>query len=164
MCVKPPFGGPKHVLKYLARYTHRVAISNGRLISVENASFDSAGVIPSTAVKIKETELGAVEFIRRFLLHVLPSGFVKIRHFGFLSNRSRKQSIERCRALLPAFRGPKPIERSREPVRCPVCHIGAMRIIGKRTTKPRYEARDGINAPPARRFGMRYCRQFAVLT
>jgi hypothetical protein len=126
---KPPFGGPEHVLKYLARYTHRVAIANGRLISLEGGTVRFQWRDSQHGNQIKETALDAIEFIRRFLLHVLPCGFVKIRHFGFLSNRNRKQSVQRCRALLPPYIAPKPVERSQEPVHCPVCHIGIMRIV-----------------------------------
>ena len=90
---KPPFGGPEHVLKYLARYTHRVAISKGRLISVENGQVrfrwrDSRHNNRSSTMRLEATE-----FIRRFLLHVLPSGFVKIRHFGLLANRNRSRAL-----------------------------------------------------------------------
>jgi hypothetical protein len=99
---KPPLGGPEHVLKYLARYTHRVAISNGRLLSLENGQVrfrwrDSRRNNRSSVMK-----LDAVEFIRRFLLHVLPAGFVKIRHFGLLANRNRRQALALCRLHLRA--------------------------------------------------------------
>ena len=89
---KPPFGGPRQVLKYLARYTHRVAISNQRLISLENDRVTfrwknyARGNQPATMT------LKAVEFVRRFLLHVLPRGFVKVRHFGLLANRGRRRT------------------------------------------------------------------------
>jgi hypothetical protein len=90
--VKPPFGGPRRVLKYLARYTHRVAISNHRLRTLENGqvSFDWKDYADHS--RTKTMTLDAVEFIRRFLLHVLPSGLVRIRQFGFLANRVRKQN------------------------------------------------------------------------
>jgi hypothetical protein len=99
---KPPFGGPEHVLKDLARYTHRVAISNGRLLSLDNGQVrfrwrDSRHDNHSSVIT-----LDAVEFIRRFLLHVLPSGFVKIRHFGLLANRNRRQVLALCRLHLNA--------------------------------------------------------------
>src|ERR1700687_1761505 len=105
--VKPPFGGPQRVLKYLARYTHRVAISNHRLRSLENGrvSFDWKDYAHRS--RTKTMTLDAVEFIRRFLLHVLPSGMVRIRQFGFLANRVRRQKLEQCRALLAA-RQPSP--------------------------------------------------------
>jgi hypothetical protein len=125
---KPPFGGPEYVLKYLARYTHRIAIANGRLISLDNGVVRFQWRDSSQGNQIKEMELDAIEFIRRFLLHVLPCGFVKIRHFGFLSNRNRKQSIVCCRAILPPFTPPN-VDHSHEPVHCPVCHVGIMRIV-----------------------------------
>ena len=81
---KSPFGGPEHVLKYLARYTHRVAISNGRLLDLANGQVRFRWRDSKHNNRIKVMSLDAVEFIRRFLLHVLPSGFVKIRHFGLL--------------------------------------------------------------------------------
>jgi hypothetical protein len=99
---KPPFGGPRQVLKYLARYTHRVAISNQRLISLENDRVTfrwknyARGNQPATMT------LKAVEFVRRFLLHVLPRGFVKVRHFGLLANRGRRGNLALCRKLLVA--------------------------------------------------------------
>jgi hypothetical protein len=100
--VKPPFGGPQRVLKYLARYTHRVAISNQRLRSLENGrvSFDWKDYAHRGRKSVMSLE--AVEFIRRFLLHVLPGGLVRIRHFGFLANRVRQDKLELCRALLSA--------------------------------------------------------------
>ena len=108
--VKPPFGGPRRVLKYLARYTHRVAISNHRLRTLENGrvSFDWKDYADHS--RTKTMTLDAVEFIRRFLLHVLPSGLVRIRHFGFLANRVRKQKLIQCRALLAASAAPIPID------------------------------------------------------
>src|SRR5271169_1327095 len=92
--IKPPFGGPQRVLKYLARYTHRVAISNHRLRALENGrlSFDWKDYKHSN--RNSTMTLDAVEFLRRFLLHILPSGLVRIRHFGFLANRVRKQKLQ----------------------------------------------------------------------
>jgi len=84
---KRPFGGPQQVLKYLARYTHRVAISNSRLLSLEQGWVTFQWKDYADGNTIKKMTLEAVEFIRRFLLHVLPTGFVHIRHFGFLANR-----------------------------------------------------------------------------
>ena len=94
---KRPFGGPEQVLKYLARYTHRVAISNRRLISMADGRVTFEWKDYADGNQTKTMTLEAVEFIRRFLLHVLPSGFVHIRHFGFLANRNRKESW-RCAA------------------------------------------------------------------
>ena len=80
---KPPFGGPDQVLRYLARYTHRVAISNGRLLELKEGRVRFRWRDSRDGNRVKEMSLDAVEFIRRFLMHVLPAGFVKIRHFGF---------------------------------------------------------------------------------
>ena len=87
---KPPFGGPEQVLKYLARYTHRVAIANGRLLSLTNGQVRFRWRDSRHHNRSAVMTLDAVEFIRRFLLHVLPSRFVKIRHFGLLANRNRR--------------------------------------------------------------------------
>ena len=99
---KPPFAGPEAVLAYLSRYTHRVAISNGRLVS-----FDQSGVTfrykdyrRDGSDRQQIMTLATTEFIRRFLLHVLPRGFHRIRHYGLLAGSSRKNSIARARELL----------------------------------------------------------------
>ena len=97
---KPPFGGPRQVLKYLARYTHRVAISNQRLLSVDNGKVSFRYKDYSQASRHRTMTLDAVEFLRRFLLHVLPKGFVRIRYYGFLANRNRSEKLQRVRALL----------------------------------------------------------------
>lgn len=128
---KPPFGGPEYVLKYLARYTHRVAISNGRLLRLENGRVTFQWRDSKDTNRIKAMTLDAVEFIRRFLLHILPPGFVKIRHFGFLSNRRRAAALASCRELLPqpvAATAPILSERQQAAVerRCPVCHTGKL--------------------------------------
>jgi hypothetical protein len=134
--VKPPFGGPQRVLKYLARYTHRVAISNSRLRSLENGrvSFDWKDYAHQGRKRFMR--LDAVEFIRRFLLHVLPSGFVRVRQFGFLANRVRQQKLEQCRALLalqPTSNGDAhSVARQTEdpPWRhCPVCKLGRLLLL-----------------------------------
>ena len=83
---KPPFGGPEHVLQYLARYTHRVAISNHRLLAFEDDRVTFRWKDYAHGNKKRKMTLSADEFLRRFLLHVLPRGFVRIRHFGFLAN------------------------------------------------------------------------------
>ncbi|VTR94186.1 transposase : Transposase OS=Burkholderia sp. SJ98 GN=BURK_004972 PE=4 SV=1: Zn_Tnp_IS91: Y2_Tnp [Gemmata massiliana] len=97
---KRPFGGPQHVLKYLARYTHRVAISNHRLLGMgaETVSFRWKDYANGNSPKTMA--LDGREFIRRFLQHVLPRGFVRIRRFGFLANRCRDEKLARCRVLL----------------------------------------------------------------
>jgi hypothetical protein len=99
---KPPFGGPEHVLKYLARYTHRVAISNGKLLSLDDGQVRFRWRDSRHDNRSSVMTLDTVEFIRRFLLHVLPAGFVKIRHFGLLANRNRRQALTLCRLHLSA--------------------------------------------------------------
>jgi hypothetical protein len=97
---KKPFGGPEHVLHYLARYTHRVAISNHRLIGMEDGKVTFRYKDYAHGGKKRKMTLAAEEFIRRFLLHVLPKGFVRIRHYGWMANRCRRQCAARCRELL----------------------------------------------------------------
>jgi hypothetical protein len=97
---KPPFGGAEQVLKYLARYTHRVAISNQRLLSMTQGQVRFRWKDYAHGGKRRVMTLDAGEFIRRFLLHVLPRGFVRIRHYGFLSNRSRTGRLALARRLL----------------------------------------------------------------
>ena len=97
---KPPFGGPQHVLKYLARYTHRVAISNSRLLAMQNGKVTFRWKDYAEGSHKKTMTLDATEFIRRFLIHVLPTGFMRIRHFGFLANRSRRTKLGLCRQHL----------------------------------------------------------------
>jgi hypothetical protein len=137
---KRPFGGPEQVLKYLARYTHRVAISNSRLLSLENGRVTFEWKDYADGNQSKTMTLDAVEFIRRFLLHVLPSGFVRIRHFGFLANRNRKEKLVLCRSLLPARQtatepsasspsGNDSKNEEQESHRCPVCKIGRLVFI-----------------------------------
>lgn len=99
---KPPFGGPKQVLEYLGRYTHRVAISNNRLSDFSEGAVTFAWKDYRHESKNKIMRLDADEFIRRFLLHVLPSGFQRIRSYGFLANRYRQVKIDLCRKLLGA--------------------------------------------------------------
>lgn len=99
---KPPFGGPAQVLKYLARYTHRVAISNHRLVSLEHGQVTFRYKDYADDQRHKTMTLSADEFLRRFLTHVLPRGFVKIRHYGLLANRHRAEKLALCRRrLLP---------------------------------------------------------------
>jgi hypothetical protein len=137
---KRPFGGPEQVLKYLARYTHRVAISNRRLLSMADGRVSFEWKDYADGNQSKTMTLEAVEFIRRFLLHVLPSGFVHIRHFGFLANRKRKEKLALCRSLLPPRRiaieasGNAPSDgdsTTTEPMshRCPVCKTGWLIVI-----------------------------------
>src|ERR1700723_764406 len=132
--VKPPFGGPRRVLKYLARYTHRVAISNHRLRTLENGrvSFDWKDYADHS--RTKTLTLDSVAFPRRFLLHVLPSGLVRIRHFGFLANRVRKQKLLQCRALLAASAPISLDSHDRatsfeDPHCCPICKFGRLIVV-----------------------------------
>jgi Putative transposase/Transposase zinc-binding domain len=98
---KPPYGGSEQVLKYLARYTHRVAIGNSRLVKMEDGQVHFTWKDYADGNVQKVMALPAVEFIRRFLQHVVPTGFVRIRHYGLLANRHRQEKLQRCRALLP---------------------------------------------------------------
>jgi len=136
---KPPFGGPRQVLKYLARYTHRVAISNRRLVSLEDGRVTFRWKNYARASEPAIMTLHAEEFIRRFLLHVLPTGFVKVRHFGFLANRGRRDNLRLSRQLLVASVTKPPglaphDSHSNEPQantidRYPRCQVGSMRML-----------------------------------
>ena len=99
---KPPFGGPDQVLKYLARYTHRVAVSNHRLEGLADGQVRFRYKDYAHAGRQRTLTLAVAEFLRRFLLHVLPRGFVKVRHYGLLANRQRQQKLACCRPLLAA--------------------------------------------------------------
>jgi hypothetical protein len=101
---KPPFNGAEGVLQYLSRYTYRIAISNHRILKIEDGKVSFLWRDYSDADKEKIMTLDADEFIRRFLLHVLPDRFVKIRHYGLLANRRRKDNIALCRELLGSCR------------------------------------------------------------
>lgn len=137
---KKPFAGPEHVLDYIGRYTHRVALSNNRIINVENDMVTFTYRDRKNADVRKTMTLKAEEFIRRFLLHVLPQGFVRIRHFGFLANRYKKDNIHRCRELIGHSRNmPANTEKSTQEMMmeltgiditiCPCCKEGTMRVI-----------------------------------
>jgi hypothetical protein len=97
---KPPFAGPKQVLRYLGNYTHRVAISNHRILDVQNGIVRFRYKNYKDGNTWKTMSLSAAEFMRRFLLHVIPKRFVRIRCYGFLSNRNKKRLLARCRELL----------------------------------------------------------------
>lgn len=97
---KPAFGGPRQVLRYLGRYTHRVAISNHRLLSFDGERVTFRWKDYAHGNQQRQMTLAAAEFLRRFFLHVLPKGFVRIRHFGFLANRFRASRLRLCRQLL----------------------------------------------------------------
>jgi hypothetical protein len=134
---KPPFGGPEAVLAYLGRYTHRVAISNQRLISADadTVTFRWKDYRIKRGDRMKIMRLASSEFIRRFLMHVLPEGFHRIRHYGLLASANRKVNITKIRDLFgaeplaqsePPDADPVPPLTLREP--CPDCG-GAMRIV-----------------------------------
>ncbi len=99
---KAPFGGPEKVLDYLGRYTHRVAISNNRILDVDGERVTFSYRDRSDGNKKKACTTTGLEFMRRFLLHILPRGFSRIRHYGFLANRKKKEHLGRCRELLGA--------------------------------------------------------------
>ena len=120
---KPPFDGPQQVLRYLGRYTHRVAISNHRLLAFDGNSVTFRWRDYAHGNVQRTMTISAEEFIRRFLLHVLPKGFVRIRHFGFMANYQRSSSFELCRLLLamaPLSPSPETIS-SPSTWRCPTC-------------------------------------------
>jgi Putative transposase len=128
---KPPFGGAEHVIHYLARYTHRVAISNHRLVAFKEDHVSFRWKDYACGGKQKVMTLSADEFLRRFLIHVLPRGSVRIRHFGLFANRRRAASLLRCRALLGTMASsqqPAPSSHTR----CSVCS-GDMLIIERMT-------------------------------
>ena len=155
---KAPFGSPEQVLKYLARYTHRVAISDRRIQSI-----DDKGVTfryrDNAAGGQRSMTLDGVEFLRRFLLHVLPAGFVRIRYYGLLANRNRTQNLARCRALLgatapgeavpsaPQAAGPRPTDAN-ERDRCTLCGVGRLRVVNALAAVAGQDLADGA---PTRR-------------
>ena len=141
---KPPFGGPEHVLHYLARYTHRVAISNHRLVAFEDGKVTFRWKDYARGNKKRKMTLATDEFLRRFLLHVLPRGFQRIRHFGFLANRRRGQILTLCRRFLHTARPPAPstipaAEHTNTRL-CPVC--GAPMTVVERLTPQQIRWRD----------------------
>jgi hypothetical protein len=141
---KPPTKGPATVLKYLARYTHRAAISNRRLVSLTEGLVGFRWKDYANGSKRGTMKLKAVEFVRRFLMHVLPAGFVRVRHYGLLANRHREEKLARCRELLgmtvvdqvdtaPTDPIPPPSPKATvTPARvCPRCGAGRMIVIGE---------------------------------
>jgi ribosomal protein L37AE/L43A len=143
---KPPWGGPATVLKYLARYTHRAAISNHRLVGLADGQVRFRWKDYAHGGRRGTMTLTAVAFVRRFLMHVLPRGFVRVRHYGLLANRHRREKLARCRELLgrtvtpqaetaPADPDPVPPpgrEAATTPTRvCPRCGAGRMVVIAE---------------------------------
>ena len=152
---KPPFAGPQAVLAYLARYTHRVAISNRRLVAMDErgVTFRYKDYRQDGAARYQTMTLAPAEFIRRFLLHVLPKGFHRLRHYGLLASASRKANLARIRDLLAV---PQPItvqapagEPAPEPWRCCPCCGGPMVILeiltGHLVSLPPYRGTNAVN-------------------
>ena len=146
---KPPFGGPEQVLNYLGRYTHRVAISNNRLLNIDHGKVTFLWRDYRDHDRQKTMTLQVNEFIRRFLLHVLPDGFQRIRHYGFLGHRYRQAKLVLCRQLLGTSTSTAPRQDksdyrdlyeqlTRRSLReCPVCHHGQMVVIAVLYTSDR---------------------------
>ena len=148
MYAKRPFAGPEQVLDYLGRYTHRVALSNDRLVAHGDGHVCFRWKDYADHDRVKILTLNTDEFLRRFLLHVVPRGFMRIRHFGLLANRTRRATLARCRHRLGQ---PLPDDVELESVavlmqrltgldmaRCPVCREGRMQITARvvRVTAP----------------------------
>ena len=133
---KPPWKGPDCALKYLARYTHRVAIANSRLQSIDNGRVTFSYKDYRHGHRERTLTLSATEFIRRFMMHVVPNGFVRIRYYGFLANAHRQEQLRRIRQLLkvphPAIDHEATDDRQQDPAasdderRCPHCQEGLM--------------------------------------
>ena len=130
---KPPFGGPARVLKYLARYTHRVAIGNSRLVGLDGGRVTFTYTDYADAARAKAMTLDGVEFLRRWVQHVLPRGFVKVRHYGLLANRGRAANLAACRRQLVAsgVRAVPPVEPPAGPPVCPACGSGRWAVAGR---------------------------------
>jgi len=135
---KKTFNGPIAVLRYLGRYTHKIAISNSRILDVDDNSVTIAVKDYKEQSKDKILNLPGVEFVRRFLLHVLPKGFVKIRYYGLLANRNKKAKLEICRKLINSFlyksrfKGLTKLEIicilvGKDITTCPVCKVGKLK-------------------------------------
>jgi len=156
---KPPFAGPEKMLEYLGRYSHRVALSNDRLIRFEADQVTFRYRDRTDHDRVKSMRLDAFEFIRRFLLHVLPHQFTKIRHYGILSTRNRSTKLVRCQQLLGRARGVAPSPESLpwqermkrltgiDPRICPHCGKGTMQV--KKILDPLWgEAPRSDRSPP----------------
>ena len=134
---KPPFGGPEEVLEYIGRYSHRVAISNSRILKVENGTVTFSWRDYKDGNKVKEMTVAAEEFIRRFLMHILPDGFVKIRHFGILSSKNKQTKLKKCKEILGNYESRRKNRINENDLlkelvekpetECPCCGNGVMR-------------------------------------
>jgi hypothetical protein len=138
---RPPFHRPERTLDYLGRYTHRVAIANHRIIKIEDGHV-TFRYRDRRQGRVKTLTITTNEFIRRFLLHILPDGFMRIRHYGFLANRSKNRGLQRCRELLGLPSEPPEIQAHTSYERiialtgidrhqCPCCNKGQMRCIAE---------------------------------
>ena len=137
--IADPINQPENVLEYVGRYTHRVAISNDRLISLKDGKVTFAYKDRETK-KMRTTTVEAVEFIRRFLLHVLPKGFMRIRHYGFLANRCKRENLSKCRRFLNVSQQLCEVDKKSvqqlmleltgvDINRCPKCKKGTMKML-----------------------------------
>jgi len=144
---KPPFGGADHVLNYLARYTHRVAISNHRLVAFENGHVSFRWRDYAHGGKNKIMTVPVDEFLRRYLLHVLPRGLVRIRHFGLFANRRRAASLQRCRSLLGTEPCAEPPATAASQPPCPLCS-GPMVMVQRITAQDLRYALIPARQPP----------------
>jgi hypothetical protein len=152
---KPPFGGPEQVLRYLARYTHRVALSNDRLLQLTGGQVTFSWKNYAAGGKRQRMTLSAVEFLRRFLLHVLPKGFVRIRRCGWWTNRHGGQALARCRQLLGVTTAPilaEPPASKEIPTalpesapRCPHCGAGTWLLVEVVARPARWEVVQRLN-------------------
>ncbi|MGH9387859.1 MAG: transposase [Vicinamibacterales bacterium] len=128
-----PFAGPMQVLQYLGRYTHRIALSNARLVTLVDGVVQFRWKDDADRSHTKTMALSVDEFLRRFLLHVLPRGFVRIRHFGLLANRHRRATIARAQQLLgtvtQAASSGDPPSADRDPTRCPLGRQGHWQVV-----------------------------------
>ncbi len=139
---KAPFAGPMAVIKYLSRYTHRIAISNSRIVLVDDEAVTFTVRDRKDKRNTKNLTLKGTEFVRRFLLHTLPKGFVKIRYYGVLANRNKKTKLALCQKLSaskvykPLFKGLTTTQilsllLQKDVTKCPKCEVGRLKVLGK---------------------------------
>jgi hypothetical protein len=153
---KPPFGGPEQVLKYLARYTHRVALSNRRLVSLEGDQVTFTAKDYAHGGKVRLVRLPAEEFLRRWVQHVLPWRFLKIRHYGLLANRGRSERLSVCRTLVALVTVVRTVVAALAPADepaalrrrcCPVCGSEAWLVVEEVPPQPAMARGAGGLAP-----------------
>jgi hypothetical protein len=137
--LKPSFASPEAVIKYLGRYTHRVAIGEHRIVAFDGTNVTFTYIDYAHGNARKTMTLTAVEFIRRFLMHILPHGFMRIRHFGLFANRKRTETLKRCREMLGVTAATSNDKLAwwvaihkktgKNPLQCPVCKNGLLRLV-----------------------------------